>query len=99
MADSWSQFLSPTYVAWRLARIFGSTSLGESNGTLTVTDNRTNRQYTIPIVRNYVKATDFRRITAAGMGADPADQVESGLKVLDRGYLNTACMESAITFM
>jgi citrate synthase len=99
MADSWSQLLSPSFLAWKLASIFGSTSLGESNGTLTVTDNRTNRKYTIPIVRNYVKATDFRRITAAGLGADPADQVESGLKILDRGYLNTACMESAITFI
>ena len=82
-----------------LAKIFGQTSLGESDGSLTVTDNRTGRQYTIPIHRNTVKATDFRRITAAGLGADPAQQLESGLKIFDRGYLNTACMESKITFI
>lgn len=82
-----------------LAKVFGQTSLGDANGSLTVVDNRTGRQYTIPIHRNTVKATDFRRITAAGLGANPAEQIESGLKIFDRGYLNTACMESKITFI
>lgn len=96
---SWSQVFSPTYVVHMLAKLLGQTSLGDANGSLTVTDNRTGKQYTIPINRNTVKATDFRRITAAGLGADPAEQLESGLKIFDRGYLNTACMESNITFI
>ncbi|KAF2088726.1 citrate synthase [Saccharata proteae CBS 121410] len=80
-------------------RAIGDTSAGASSGSLTVTDNRTKRSYEIPIQHNAIKATDFRRITAAGRGADPVDQVESGLRVIDKGYLNTACMESSITLI
>ena len=99
MGGSWTQMLSPTFLVHMVAKLLGQTQMGEADGSLTITDNRTGRQYTIPINRNTVKATDFRRITAAGLGADPAEMVESGLKVFDRGYLNTACMESNITFI
>ncbi|EGP90157.1 citrate synthase [Zymoseptoria tritici IPO323] len=85
--------------ALALFRATGATSLGASSGTLSVTDNRTNRRYTIPIMHNSVRATDFRQIAAAGRGADPVDQVESGLRIIDRGFLNTACMESNITLI
>ncbi|KJX95889.1 hypothetical protein TI39_contig950g00014 [Zymoseptoria brevis] len=50
-------------------------------------------------MHNSVRATDFRQIAAAGRGADPVDQVESGLRIIDRGFLNTACMESNITLI
>lgn len=80
-------------------RALGATALGTSSGILSITDSRTNRKYTIPIEHNAIKATEFRKITAAGKGADPVDQVESGLRVVDRGYLNTACMESSITLI
>lgn len=83
---------------WAL-KAAGAAEMGESSGSLTVTDNRTNRSYNIAIKHNAIKATDFRQITAAGVAADPVDQVESGLRIIDKGYLNTACMESSITLM
>lgn len=100
---SWQRALSfyassTTMGRWALNKA-GATSLGESSGSLTVVDNRTQRSYEIEIKHNAIKATDLRRITAAGVAADPVDQVESGLRVLDKGYLNTACMESAVTLM
>lgn len=65
-----------------LFRAVGATSPGTSSGTLSVTDNRTNRTYTIPIEHNSVRAIDFRQIAAAGRGADPVDQgkLHSGWK-------------------
>ncbi|KAB2572699.1 citrate synthase [Lasiodiplodia theobromae] len=83
---------------WALSAA-GAAEMGESSGSLTVTDNRTNRSYNIDIKHNAIKATDFRQITAAGVAADPVDQVESGLRIIDKGYLNTACMESSITLI
>jgi citrate synthase len=80
-------------------KALGRTAIGPTNGSLTITDNRTRRSYQIPIVRNSVRAIDFRQITAAQQGADVVDQFDNGLLVLDKGYLNTACMESSITLM
>lgn len=82
-----------------LYRSLGQTNLGPSLGTLTVIDNRTRRQYEIPIKRNAVNAIDFRKITSAQQGADLVDQAQTGLRVLDPGYLNTACVESKITLV
>ena len=61
-----------------------------SSNTLTVTDNRTNRTYTLPIENETVCAADFRKIKA---GED-----DSGLMVYDPGFVNTASCKSAITF-
>ncbi|KAF6830935.1 citrate synthase [Colletotrichum musicola] len=80
-------------------RFIGQTDLGPSSGTLTVIDNRTGRQYDILIKRNAIKAVEFRKITSAQQGADHFDQVQTGLRVLDPGYLNTACVESKITLV
>ncbi|KAF6823182.1 citrate synthase [Colletotrichum plurivorum] len=80
-------------------RFLGQPDLGPSSGTLTVIDNRTRRQYDIPIKRNAIKAVEFRKITSAQQGADPVDQIQTGLRVLDPGYLNTACVESKITLV
>ncbi|KAL1639573.1 hypothetical protein SLS58_007772 [Diplodia intermedia] len=83
---------------WAL-KAAGAAEMGASSGSLTVLDNRTNRSYNIDIKHNAIKATDFRQITAAGIAADPVDQVESGLRIIDKGFLNTACMESNITYI
>ena len=98
---SWKKLFKSYVAASSLLfhKALGSTSVGPSSGSLTVIDSRTKRAYTIPIVHNAIQATEFRRITSAGRGADPVDQVENGLRVIDKGYLNTACMESSITLM
>lgn len=92
-------YASPANIVHRVLSLLGSTSLGTSSGYLDVVDSRTGRKYVIPIEHNSVQAVDFRRITAAGLGADYVDQFESGLKVLDQGFMNTACVKSSITLM
>ena len=62
-----------------------------SSSTLTVTDNRTNRTYTLPIENGTISATDFRKIRA---GED-----DFGLMVFDPGFVNTASCKSSITFV
>ena len=61
-----------------------------SSSTLTITDNRTNRTYTLPIKNGTVCATDFRKMRA---GED-----DFGLMVYDPGFVNTASCKSSITF-
>jgi len=80
-------------------KALGHTAVGPSYGSLSITDNRTRRNYTIPIVNNAIRAIDFLQITAAGKGADFEDQFENSIRILDKGFLNTACTESAITLM
>ena len=58
--------------------------------TLTVVDNRTGSEYTIPIVDGAIRATDLRQIA----GPDGA-----GLLSFDPAYLNTASCRSAITYI
>jgi citrate synthase len=70
----------------------------KDSSSLTVTDNRTGKTYNIPIERNAVKALDFLEIHANRVGSK-ADYIDGGLKVLDPGYNNTACVESAITLI
>ncbi len=62
-----------------------------SKSTLSVTDNRTGRQYEIPIQNGTIRAVDLRQIKAAD------DQ--PGLTTYDPGFLNTAACRSAITFI
>jgi citrate synthase len=59
--------------------------------TLTITDNRTGRDYTVPIVDGTIRATDLRQISA-GDG-------DGGLMSYDPAYLNTASCRSAITYI
>ncbi len=52
---------------------------------LTIVDNRTGREFTLPIVDGTIRATDLRQI--------------DGLMAYDPAYLNTASCRSAITFI
>jgi len=61
------------------------------NETLTITDNRTNLTYTLPIHRGTIRAMDLRQIKA---GPD-----DFGLMTYDPAYMNTASCQSAITFL
>jgi citrate synthase len=62
-----------------------------SEPTLTVTDNRTGRSYTIPLFKGAVRAMDLRQIKTS-----PED---FGLMSYDPAFMNTASCQSAITFI
>ncbi|HET8741051.1 MAG TPA: citrate synthase [Gaiella sp.] len=59
--------------------------------TLTITDNRTGREYTVPVVDGTIRATDLRQISAA--------DGDGGLMSYDPAYLNTASCRSTITYI
>ena len=59
--------------------------------TLTVTDNRTGKQYELPIKDGTIRATDIKQIKSG-----PTD---SGLMTYDPAFLNTAACRSAITYI
>src|SRR5215831_17326185 len=61
------------------------------NETLTITDNRTQQTYTIPIFRGTVRAMDLRQIKT---GPD-----DFGLMTYDPAFMNTASCTSAITYL
>jgi citrate synthase len=58
---------------------------------LSVTDNRTGRQYELPITDGTIRATDLHQISAA--------EGDGGLMSYDPAYLNTSSCRSAITFI
>ncbi|KAK2046490.1 citrate synthase [Colletotrichum somersetense] len=86
---------SPQLARW----VIGRHGIDSPCSTLTVLDNRTKRRYEIPIKRNAVSALEFQKITTARRGILSAGPVDSGLRILDPGYRNTACVESNITFI
>jgi citrate synthase len=59
--------------------------------TLSIRDNRTGREYELPIVDGTIRATDLQGITAA--------EGEHGLLSYDPAFLNTASCRSAITYI
>ena len=59
--------------------------------TLTITDNRTGKQYEIPITDGAIRAIDLRQIKAG-----PED---GGLMTYDPAFMNTAACRSQITFI
>jgi citrate synthase len=59
--------------------------------TLSITDNRTGKQYELPIEDGTIKAMDLRQIKAA-----PED---FGLMTYDPAFMNTASCKSRITFI
>ena len=61
------------------------------NETLSITDNRTNQTYTIPISRGTIRAMDLRQIKT--------DASDFGLMTYDPAFMNTASCQSAITYL
>src|SRR3954453_6747876 len=59
--------------------------------TLTIRDNRTGREYSLPIVDGTIRATDLRQISAS--------DGDGGLMSYDPAYLNTSSCRSAITYI
>jgi citrate synthase len=59
--------------------------------TLSVTDNRTGKQYEIPITDGVIRATDLKQIKA---GTDDA-----GLSTYDPAFMNTSSCRSRITYI
>jgi citrate synthase len=59
--------------------------------TLTITDNRTGKQYEIPVADGAIRATDLRQIKVV--------QDDQGLCTYDPAFMNTAACRSRITFI
>jgi citrate synthase len=59
--------------------------------TLTITDNRTGKQYEIPIEDDTIRAMDLRKIKVA--------EEDFGLMTYDPAFMNTASCKSRITFI
>src|SRR6187402_1130454 len=59
--------------------------------TLTITDNRTGKQYEIPIQDGTIKATDLRQIKVTSD--------EFGMMTYDPALMNTAACKSRITYI
>ncbi|HLB23560.1 MAG TPA: citrate synthase [Dehalococcoidia bacterium] len=62
-----------------------------STDTLTVTDNRTGKQYEVPIADGTVRAMDFRQMRVS--------DDDFGLMTYDPAFTNTASCRSAITYI
>ncbi|MGH9881535.1 MAG: citrate synthase [Pyrinomonadaceae bacterium] len=62
-----------------------------SGNSLTITDNRTGKQYELPIENGAVKAMDLRQIKVA--------DDDFGLMTYDPAFMNTASCKSRITFI
>jgi citrate synthase len=62
-----------------------------STNTLTITDNRTGKQYEIPIENDTIRAMDLRQIKVA--------DEDFGLMTYDPAFMNTASCKSRITFI
>src|SRR6476620_2951370 len=59
--------------------------------TLTITDNRTGKQYEVPVHDGTIKATDLRQIKVTSD--------EFGMLTYDPAFMNTAACKSRITFI
>ncbi len=68
-----------------------SGGVATSGQSLTVTDNRTGKQYEIPIEDGTIRATALRKIKT--------DEDDFGLMTYDPAYMATASCRSAITFI
>ena len=62
-----------------------------SNDTVTITDNRTGKQYELPIQNGTIRAVDLRQIKVA--------DDDFGLMTYDPAFMNTASCKSRITFI
>ncbi|KAG8711141.1 hypothetical protein FRC09_020754 [Ceratobasidium sp. 395] len=67
---------------------------------LTVRDERTGKTYSVPITDNTISATTFKAIKAPKRpGEREENETERGLRVSDKGFLNTAVIQSEITYI
>ena len=62
-----------------------------SSSSITVTDNRTNRTYTLPIENGTVRSMDFRQMRTS--------DEDFGLMLYDPAFMNTASCRSSITYI
>src|SRR5690349_25109632 len=62
-----------------------------SDNTLTITDNRTGKQYQLAIENGTIKAMDLRQIKES--------DADFGLMTYDPAFMNTASCKSKITFI
>jgi citrate synthase len=62
-----------------------------NTSTLSITDNRTGKQYEVPIENESIRATDLRKIKVA--------DDDFGLMTYDPAFMNTASCKSRITFI
>jgi citrate synthase len=62
-----------------------------ANETLTITDNRTEKSYTLPVSKGTIRAMDLRQIKT--------DAEDFGLMSYDPAFMNTASCQSSITFI
>ena len=62
-----------------------------NTSTLSITDNRTGKQYEVPIENESIRATDLRKIKVA--------DDDFGLMTYDPAFMNTASCHSRITFI
>ena len=60
--------------------------------TLTITDNRTGKQYEVPIQDGTIRAMDLRQIKTD-------DAEDFGLMTYDPAFMNTASCKSTITYI
>jgi citrate synthase len=69
-----------------------ATSDTSSKETLTITDNRTGKQYEVPIKDGTIRAMDLRQIKTD-------DEEDFGLMTYDPAFMNTASCKSTITYI
>jgi citrate synthase len=69
----------------------GDAGKSGARNTITITDNRTGKQYEIPVEHDTIKAPDLRQIKV-----NPDD---FGLMTYDPAFMNTASCKSTITFI
>src|SRR2546422_11685604 len=62
-----------------------------SADTLTITDNRTGKQYEVPVENGTIKAMDLRQIKTGDN--------DFGLMTYDPAFMNTASCKSRLTFI
>ncbi|KAF8896454.1 peroxysomal citrate synthase [Infundibulicybe gibba] len=71
-----------------------------NSNSLTVLDNRTGKTYNVPITDNSIPATAFKAMAApAAEGERAENETDKGLRVSDKGFLNTAVLRSEITYI
>ena len=61
------------------------------NDTITITDNRTNRTYTLPLFKGCIRTMDLRQIKIS--------EDDFGMMGYDPAFMNTASCQSSVTFI